>query len=381
MPERRLASTNEPELSRTYPSPASTRHRGLRDRAYLLRHRRAPHAERQWRCDHDARQGHRRLPRSDKTWTPVSGSFELDLPESACADRRRDGRQQVLSRRRGSRAHPRRPPCSCLRTLLSSSRLLMGPMRTRCHTSVSTATRCTLASTPCSAELRAHAVGVRFVAVRTRLQHVHAGAFDLRGGRQVALDVLVLLRHHDLEVRQHLVEVVLLGGLGGARAARSRRPPRATRCGSGCGASRRFRELVRRAANIDEREAGHHHAGSARRSRTHAAARIQRAPLRGPCSRGWSASPCSAAQARDAVPRLTCSPAPTRPSSVEPVAQHLLHAQHQRQARVAQRGVLDDELLGVVVGVEHVGELAQVVHQGVRRAVDARPARRSPGSG
>src|SRR5882762_1364515 len=40
---------------------------------------------------------------------------------------------------------------SCLRTLLSSSRLLIGPMRTRCQTSASTATRCTLALTPCSA--------------------------------------------------------------------------------------------------------------------------------------------------------------------------------------------------------------------------------------
>src|SRR3984893_1349109 len=40
---------------------------------------------------------------------------------------------------------------SCLRTLLSSSRLLIGPIRTRCQTSASTATRCTLALTPCSA--------------------------------------------------------------------------------------------------------------------------------------------------------------------------------------------------------------------------------------
>src|SRR6266446_4353710 len=40
---------------------------------------------------------------------------------------------------------------SCLRTLLSWSRLLIGPMRTRCQTSASTATRCTLALTPCSA--------------------------------------------------------------------------------------------------------------------------------------------------------------------------------------------------------------------------------------
>jgi len=41
--------------------------------------------------------------------------------------------------------------CSCRRTRLSSSRLLIGPMRTRCHTSASTATRCTFASTPCMA--------------------------------------------------------------------------------------------------------------------------------------------------------------------------------------------------------------------------------------
>ena len=60
------------------------------------------------------------------------------------------------------------------------------------------------------------------------------------------------------------------------------------------------------------------------------------------------------------------------PEQRQAVAQHLLHAEHQRQARVAQRGVLDDECLGVVVGVEDVGELAQVVHQRVRRAVDGR---------
>ena len=45
---------------------------------------------------------------------------------------------------------------------------------------------------------------------------------------------------------------------------------------------------------------------------------------------------------------------------------------HEREARVAKRRILDDEGLGVVVGVKDVGQLAQVVRQGVRCAIHRR---------
>src|ERR1700683_804904 len=60
-------------------------------------------------------------------------------------------------------------------------------------------------------ELGAHAFGFGFVAVGAGLHHVHTGTLDLGGRRQIAFDVLVLLRHHHFEVGQHLVEVILRG--------------------------------------------------------------------------------------------------------------------------------------------------------------------------
>ena len=58
-------------------------------------------------------------------------------------------------------------------------------------------------------QLAGHPIGIGLVAVRTGLQHVGAGLFDLRRG-QVALHVAFLLRHHHFEFRQHRIEVVVL---------------------------------------------------------------------------------------------------------------------------------------------------------------------------
>ena len=60
-------------------------------------------------------------------------------------------------------------------------------------------------------ELRARAIRHFLLAIRSGLQHVNAGPFD--GDRRVvalARDFAILLRHHHFEVRQHVVEVVVL---------------------------------------------------------------------------------------------------------------------------------------------------------------------------
>src|SRR5579859_4581410 len=62
-------------------------------------------------------------------------------------------------------------------------------------------------------QLGTHAVGIREILVGAGLQHIGAAA-RLGNGFDVGLHVLVLLRHHYLEFRQHFVEGVGLRFVG-----------------------------------------------------------------------------------------------------------------------------------------------------------------------
>ena len=121
-----------------------------------------------------------------------------------CAPRMAHSPTRITS---ASRSAARRRACR----RLSSARSVIGPMRTRYQTSSSTATRCTFASMPCSLSCARDAIRLFLLAIRAGLQYVDAGPFD--GDRRVvalARDFAILLRHHHFEVRQHVVEVVVL---------------------------------------------------------------------------------------------------------------------------------------------------------------------------
>ena len=248
------------------------------------------------------------------------------------------------------------------RRRLSSVRSVIGPMRTRCQTSSSTATRCTLASMPCNlscAQMRSASSCLRY---EPGLQHVDAGPFDLRRrGVALARDLAILLRHHDFEVRQHVVEVVILGAVLDV-----------------AGAGILVRARIRVAA-LPPRRARHSSRGSsARPART--ATVTGRPPVRSrirasgpgendmPPERVRLKSRLVILAARMCAPYIALGRGDAE--NAEAVADHLLHGQYQRESRITQRGIFDDPFLRVVIGVQRIRKVAQVVHQRMRRAIE-----------
>ena len=57
------------------------------------------------------------------------------------------------------------------------------------------------------------------------------------------------------------------------------------------------------------------------------------------------------------------------PSRLQAVAYHDLRGERETHARIAERRIVDQELVRAVVGVEVVRQIAQVAHQRVRCAV------------
>ena len=63
---------------------------------------------------------------------------------------------------------------------------------------------------------------------------------------------------------------------------------------------------------------------------------------------------------------------------LEAVAYHGLRREREIEPRIAQAGILDDELVRAVVGVEIIRQVPQIVHQGVRVRVAPRTGARFP---
>ena len=66
---------------------------------------------------------------------------------------------------------------------------------------------------------------------------------------------------------------------------------------------------------------------------------------------------------------VTSSSGADTPSNSRPLRITSLRRQRQIQPRIAQAGIIDDELMRAVIGVEIVRQVPQVVHQRVRCAL------------